>query len=43
MMPDLGPVILVLTVLAAVGLLALIVGVPWGMWWLFTHVSIGIV
>lgn len=43
MMPDLGPAIRVLTIFAVIGLIALLVGVPWGVWWLVTHVTIGVV
>jgi hypothetical protein len=35
MIPDLRPIL----ALGAVGVLALIVGIPYGLWWVFHHIS----
>lgn len=39
-LPDFGPVITVMVVLAVIGLIALVVGVIYGAYWLATHLTI---
>lgn len=39
-LPDIGPALTALAVFAAVGIVALVLGAAWAMWWLFMNVSI---
>ena len=40
MFPDLDGFLKGMMVLAAVGVLALLIAVPYGLWWLFTNVDV---
>lgn len=40
MYPDLDGFLKAMMVLAGVGVLALLIGVPYGLWWLFTNVDV---
>lgn len=40
MFPDLDALIKTMVVLSAIAIVALLVGIPYGLWWLFTHVTV---